>query len=333
MHAKGPPLKLSRHYFMPVLVLALFNGLHLGGLKTFEPWPQVVLLWGSGADMFDYVHHFHFYRLMVASPGLWLEDAWPGYGFSAYVTLFLSLSSVLFGKIHEIISGRRPQGWAWVLFLSLFLLMNGRGAIGWAGWLLCVHACLGVAAGLWPGLAMRTVLQCIIGLSLSLVSSGIFVCTLALFAYFVFVKTATRRKWNLKRLSAARLAGLVLVFVLVPIVAYFVFNHLVEATTKAMLYYGDGLDGLIGVATHGFASQVDRVTMVHVFALGIVAVFFILFFLSGLPARIGKDVVAIILIALGGGIFGLTILTLAFPLIIIAMGKLVRFRVAQGRTR
>ncbi|WGV15414.1 hypothetical protein [Fuscovulum ytuae] len=36
MQAKGLPLKLSRHHFMPVLVLALFNGLHLGGLKTFE---------------------------------------------------------------------------------------------------------------------------------------------------------------------------------------------------------------------------------------------------------------------------------------------------------
>lgn len=332
MHAKGPPLKLSRHYLMPVLVLALFNGLHLGGLKTFEPWPQVVLLWGSGADVFDYVGHFHFYRLMVASAGLWLEDAWPGYGFSAYMTLFLSLSSLLFSKTHEIISGRRPQGWAWVLFLSLFLLMNGRGAIGWAGWLLCVHACLGVAAGHRPGLSFKTVFQCIVGLVLAVVSSGIFLCCTAVFGYFIFVKSATRKRWSLRRISAARLVDLVFVFVMIPVAAYFMVGYLVAAVYKALVFYGDGLRGLIGVATHGIASQIDRITFLHIGAAGLIMILGGLFFLSGFPARIGKDVVAIILIALGGGIFGLTILTLAFPLIIIAMGKLLRFRVAQGRT-
>jgi len=330
MQTRGPRLTLSRQYAMPVAVLVLFNGLHLAGLKTFDPWPQVIRLWGSGIDMFEYIHHFHFYRLMVASPGLRLEDAWPLHGFSAYVSVYLAISTLYFAKIHALVSGRRPQIWAWSLFLALFLLMNGRGAIGWAGWLLCVHACLSVAAGLRPGLAMHTVLQCILGLTLTVVSSGIFVCTLALFGYFIFVKAATRRTWTLRRLSAARLAGLVLVFVLLPVAAYFVFDHLVDTVTKVMLFYGHGLEGLIGVATHGIAAQIDKITLVHVFAAGVMLFLFILFLLSGFPERIGKDVVVIILIALGGGVFGLTILTLAFPLIIIAMAKLIRFRIVRS---
>lgn len=332
MQTTSPRLTLSRQYAMPVAVLVLFNVLHLAGFKTFDPWSQVTLLWGGGVGMLEYIYHFHFYRLMVASPGLWLEDAFPNHGFSAYISVYLAVSTLYFAKLHKLVSGRRPQIWAWGLFLAILLLMNGRGAIGWAGWLLSVHACLGVTAGQWPGLAMRPVLQCILGLTLTVVSSGIFVGSLAVLGYFIFIRGATRRTWTLRRFSAARLPGLVLVFVLLPVATYFVFNYLADAVSKVMLFYGYGLEGLIGIATHGFAAQIDKITTIHVIAAGIMLLLLILFLLSDLPERIGKDVVVIILIALGGGAFGLIILTLAFPLIIIAMAKLLRFRVSRGAT-
>jgi len=317
---------------MPFAVLVLFNLLHLTGLKTFEPWFQVTAYWSGYQTLFNFINNFFFYRLAVASPGLWLEDLWPGHGFSVYASVFLFLSSLLFVRIQWIVSGCRPQIWAWALLVALFMLMNGRGTIGWAGWLMVVHACLSVSAKRRAGLSFTTVLQSTLGLILATVTSGIFICCIFVIGYFSFFHNAT---WpRLRHRTPLRWASLFCGVILLSITLYFAISYLTVAIERVLLFYGGGLDGFVGAATHGFLQEGQiEIGLPFIF----IAVFFLnaafLFLWSSYPHRIGTDVVMIILIALGtGAIFGLTILTLAFPLIFIATGKLVRFRFRTDAT-
>lgn len=56
------------------------------------------------------------------------------------------------------------------------------------------------------------------------------------------------------------------------------------------------------------------------------------FVLSRYWKRLDKTLLAAIVIPIVGGVFGITILTLSFPLVIIAVGTLFRFRASSGRT-
>lgn len=331
MYAPGAPPRISRHNLMPVAILVLLNVLHLVNVKTFVPWSQVTRIWSSDLPLLAYAGHFHFYRTLIASPGLWLEDIWPEHGFSLYVSLFLFLVSLLLVRIQILLSGRAPQLWAWFLLLALFMLMNGRGAIGWAGWILCVHACLGAAMGVRAGLSLKTVCQCFLGLSFATVSSGVLVASVALIVYFVFAEILHRRRKHRWRMSTIRLIGVSLVCIAVPILGYFVFHHLLDAVEKNLNFYGGGLEGMMGIATHGIASQIEKVTTVHVLSGGLVLLFAMLFALSHYRKRIENKLLAAIMIPVFGGIFGITILTLSFPLIIIATGTLFRFHASFDR--
>lgn len=319
---------LRRDYIFPFLVFILINALHLLGLKIYEPWLQVILLWTHHLDLDKLSGNFHFSRLMVSAPGLWLEDRFPDHGFSLYVSIFLFLCALFFSKSHRIVAQRQPQLWTWLLLIPLFFLMNGRGAIGWAGWLLCVHACLRVIHGLQPWLSGKTVFQITVGLIFSTVSSGVFVCSITMVALFGIQGIFRRRQR--RRFSFLRLPGLVFLAALLPVILYFAVSYLLDAIDKALQFYGGGLDGLIRIAEHGIYSSIERFTVVHVVVLFILVVGGGAFLTSRLPARIGWSLITMIAIALFGGFFGLTILTLALPLIIIALGKLFRIRLDSG---
>ena len=102
----------SRAYLIPLLVFVAINALHLLGLKVYEPWLQVILLWTHHLDVADLAGNFHFSRLMVTVPGLWLEDRWPGHGFSTYVSIFLLLCSVLFLNLVSSVPAFSSDEWA-----------------------------------------------------------------------------------------------------------------------------------------------------------------------------------------------------------------------------
>lgn len=320
-------MTIRRDHIMPWFVFVLINLLHLLGIKSYLPWSQVTFLWLSDNELADLTKHFHFYRLLIAIPGLWLEDRLPTHGFSIYISFFLLLSAYLFQKSHRIVTGWPPQLWSWALLIPLFYMMNGRGAIGWAGWLLCVHASLRVMYYVKPAQPGKTVLEITLGLILSVVSSGVFVCSIMLVGLLIF-KVIFRGNWQLRRLTIRQLTGWSLLLVLIPGILYLAISYFVSAVEKALRFYGSGLDGLIGVATHGIFSKIEHLSGIHLLAGFCLLIGMLLFFRSSLPSRIGWNIITIISIALFGGIFGLTILTLAFPLIIIVLGKLFRFRPA-----
>lgn len=331
MRTNGTAPRLSLHALMPVAILVLLNVLHMSSVKTFVPWSQVTHIWESDLPLLAPEQDLHLYRGLIASPGLWLEDLWPMHGFSIYISFFLFLVSLLFVRIQKLVSGRRPELWAWIALLTLFMLMNGRGAIGWAGWLLCVYVCLGATMGVQSGLSLKSACQCIVGLSLATVTSGVFVASVALVAYSAFAG-GFRRRWECRRkMSSIRLMGVSTVLLVSSAYGYFVFDHLFDAVAKALAFYGGGLHGLAGVATHGIASQVERITAAHVFGGGLILLFAMVFALLLYDRRVDRNFVAMIILPVLGGFFGITILTLSFPLIIVASGALFRFNSISDR--
>lgn len=326
MSINGRAPCLSRHVLIPVVILVLLNVLHMSDVKTFVPWSQVTHIWESDRPFPDTETETHLYRSLIAAPGLWLEDLWPGHGFSFYISLFLFIVSLLVARTQVLLSGHPPQLWAWLALLALFMLMNGRGAIGWAGWMLCVYPCLGATMGVRPGLSMMTVSQCILGLSFTTVSSGVFITSVVLIAYFVLVSICLRRwqyPWNM---PTRKPFGLSLLLIATSIAGYLVLDYLFAAVNKILEFYGGGLDGVAGAASHGIAAQIESVTAAHALAGVLVVSLGIVFAWSRYGKRIDSKLLGPIVIPLFGGILGVTVLTLSFPFIIIAIGVLFRFR-------
>lgn len=257
MFTAGTPLRRLRHKVMPVAILTFLNILHFANVKTFDPWSQVTLILSSDLPLLAHSGDFHFYRTLVASPGLWLEGIWPEHGFSLYASLFVFLVSLLFAKIHRLVSGRAPQLWTWFPLLAVFMLMNGRGAFGWAGWLLCVHACLSFSEGVQPGVSAKTMLQLFLGLSIATISSGVFVTCIVFISYFAFAECVSGQRNRRWRMTKTRAIGAAIVFITLPVAAYLAFDHAFDAVRKVLTFYGGGLEGLIGIASHGVASQIE----------------------------------------------------------------------------
>ncbi len=317
---------ILRAWFAPVTIMLLFNAFHMLGLKNFEPWPQVTIIWNGFASLVDYVDHFHFYRLVVASPGLWLEDQLMDHGFSIYASFFLLWSSMLFSNIQQTIAGYRPQLWAWGVLIVLFCLMNGRGTIGWTGWLLVVSTCLSVANANRAKLALGTMLRIALGLLLATVSSGIYVYSFLIFAYFWLLRSDSGTSYQ--GLTYMGIFNRIFGITLLASSLYFVLQQVFWAIQRVVDFYGGGLAGVAGVMSHGIASKLDHIGPMHVVLAFILFLSVISFFAAGYAQKIGSDLVVIIFATLVGGVFGITILTLAIPLMLVAIGKLFRFRLA-----
>lgn len=325
MNSNGKAPRLPCHALIPVAILLLLNVMHMAEVKTFVPWIQVTHIWESDRPFLDPEEETHLYRALIAAPGLWLEDLWPEHGFSIYVSLFVFLVSLLVARTQKLVSGHPPQVWAWFALLALFMLMNGRGAIGWAGWMLCVHACIGATMGVRSGWSVTTVSQCFLGLAFTTVSSGIFIASVALIAYFVLA-TMRLRGWRSPwTLSTTRPFRQSLLLISASVAGYLVLDYLVAAIIKILDFYGGGLGGIVGAASHGIAAQIESVTAAHVLAGVLVVSIGIIFAFSHYGKRVDHKLLAPIVIPLFGAIFGVLVMTLSFPIIIIAIGMLVRF--------
>lgn len=165
------------------------------------------------------------------------------------------------------------------------------------------------------------------GLLLASVSSGIFVYSFIVFTYFWlfrFPKSRVKKQYSYIRIASHTL-GVVLLFVSLK----FALQHVLWAVERVLIFYGGGISGIGGILTHGIISRAGNIDSIHFVSALIMVVSLLIFFFSGYARHVGGDIVLLIMITLAGGIFGVTILTLAIPLMLIAFGKLFYFRFSR----
>lgn len=309
-------------------VAVVYGVLVWTGTKTFSSWSQVQVLWDSGRPVLELTQQFHFARFIIAYPGLALEAALPGRGFSIYIIGMILLSVLQFHRSHRLVTGRSPQVWVWLAFLPLFLLMNGRGAIGWAGWLTCLHAGLAWrCADPRPGLA-RSLLAVVIGLSLATVTSGMFIICVAFVLYCWFfpkrggwrIRTKVKPDPLLPVMALVSVVFLVLLLVLAG-------EYLQDGVVKAVRFFGEGLDGVVGMLSHGLLSRIERFSYPQFVVIAVFGCANLVFLFSRHAKRVGMDLLVAFYLPAAGIAVGFTLATLALPVALIIAGKLVRFRI------
>lgn len=275
------------------------------GLKTFEAWPQVLDLWQAEVHPILLIGHPHLFRYLVAYPGFMLEAYLPSLGFSLYVGLFFAANVALWRKLSLLVCQRKPTVWAWAIFLAAHLAMNGRGVIAWTAWLLCACTCLEMSRG---EIQAGRKLVAMAGASLlAAVSTGVFMVTVSALTYFHWKASRTRPK------KMSRLKRYTLYLVATPIV-FVLANYFATALTKNLDFYGGGLTGALTMLEHGlgvFLLGRSTSILLVLTALSPLLAVAVLLMISGRPMRPAQTLLAF---AIGGGLFGFTVLTLAIPI-------------------
>lgn len=298
-----------------LVVLLLMLAITLSGVKEFAAWPQVWELWMQHATPASLTGHPHLFRYMVAYPGLMLERAYPGLGFSLYCCLFLLLNASVWSAIVRKTHLVSPSYLIWGMFLLAHMFMNGRGVIAWSAWLLGVSLCIDLSRAQvpvkWP--VVRGVAACFLGT----VSTGVFV--IVLFAIFVFFL----ERWKAGGVKLRNFRGL-LVLVLLVLCGYVFVSYFIVSVEKNLDFYGGGMQGLVLMLKHGmgkvfFAGGGLGLVLV-VLALPVGALGALVFFFG---PRI-RPVRKLLIISMAGGLFGFTVLTLAIPLLLCEAGSAMR---------
>lgn len=283
--------------------------LTMAGVKTFGAWDQVTELWEAGVSplLLAVTGHPHFFRFLTAYPGFLLEDRLPGWGFSFYIGFFFACNVALLRHVMRLAAGAAPAWAAWAAFFAVHLFMNGRGVIAWTAWLLCIVLCL----RLWRGEAggLKAVLLAALACWLSAVSTGVFiVVTAALALFYVQFRRRTRGHGVRKALIVA---------CAVPILFY-VIDHLYVAIMKNIDFFGGGLDGVIHMLSHGLGRVLFGSPLLSVLLVAAAAIMMLcLVVLVRLRRRKFTPMEQLLGLPICGGMFGLTVLTLALPVFLV----------------
>lgn len=288
------------------LISFLFGAfLTLSGFKVFEPWGQIVELWGFGYSPLQLVGHPHFFRYIISYPGFFLDSYFQNIGFSLYINLFFAANCLLWHKFVVGYASRAPSFIFWMLFIATHFFMNGRGVIAWTAWLMCIGLCLDlIRSSEHVGFAAtRVILSCF----MAAVSTGIFSVVVFALMYHIFRRI---HNYGVHVRYGDLLGLLVLMFSTYFIVDYFLF-----ALDKNIEYYGGGVGGMISMLQHGMGAFLLHVNLIGLFVAlsgGSVVVYF-LFKRFGFSI---SELNRLRLVCVFGGLFGFTVLTLIIPLLL-----------------
>lgn len=303
------------------LGLSVFVGILIStklGLKAFTPWSQVTDLWESGKTIKELAGNFHFFRYLVAYPGLYLENMLPGFGFSAYVGLFVAASAMLFRASNLLANSRAPGILAWSIFFAAHAFMNGRGAIAWTAWMLCVKLTIGNynKRRLGDLLNFRTSVVIAVSTFLSSVTSGVFLVVTA--SNFMLIASTLRIRSNvfsapirLKSLSSFFLS----VFIILITLGY-ALNYLYLAVKKVRMFFDDAS----GILKHGLGHIISNFNPVVFILLLIVFILVALVLVTLTRRRVHPAICRLLFVGLIGGSLGFTALTLLIPVLTIFFG-------------
>lgn len=286
------------------------------GVKSFSAWPQVIELWQGGVSLESLIGHPHFFRYIIAYPGLALETRYPGFGFSFYCSLYLIINARLWAEIIWKTGFFKPSLIGWCIFFSAHLAMNGRGVIAWSAWLMCISLCVDLSRlevdVKW--FATRLFLSCF----LAAVSTGVFVVALVSIIYFVMIYWRSR--------GGGLLGAKAVFFCISALPFFYIFiDYFIVAIEKNLDFYGGGMRGVLKMLDHGLGQFVLSIDYFGFLAL----IFFIFFFMivmviMHLGVKI-SPIKKLLVISVFGGMFGFTVLTLAIPLLLCELEAFRRY--------
>lgn len=283
----------------------------LVGLKRFEPWDQVLILWQADVSplLLAVTGHPHFFRFVTAYPGFLWDASVPDLGFSLYISIFFAFNVVLWRRLALLVAARAPGILAWIGFLGAHFFMNGRGVIAWTAWLICALLCVQIAHGAANG--TRQIVLATVACWLAAVSTGVFVIVVVALVVFKiqYRRPMPGRTWH----------KMLLVGVSAPAL-YYIAQYLLLSIQKNIDFFGGGLDGLFNMLDHGFGRVLFGSALTAILAVS-GAAFTLLF--AGTLIKMRKapftPVERLLCLAAGGGVFGLTVLTLAVPLALLVL--------------
>jgi len=304
-------VKIKTKKVLGLVVFFAISALLVSGVKVYEPWAQVSVLWNSGRNLRSLSEHFHFERFLASYPGMALEEVLPGIGFGLYVALITAINALLFRSIYLSLTGRRPSLLIYFIFLAAHVAMNGRGPLGWCGWLLCVQLHTKATAKLFtPANTAQMALSAL----MASVSSGVFAVTLAGISWLIF----TRMKPN-SRFRYSEILPIIFSLSALVVVGIVAVRYLTDALTKIYLFFGSYTEiihhgvGIIVSQSDPYIAILAAVALVMAF--GIIA--------SALRGRVRLEIWPPFIIACVGGAFGFTALTLSIPILLIAVGSVL----------
>lgn len=312
-----------------VLGLAVFGGfclLSLTELKVFEAHSQVLYLWDSGQPLLSFIGHFHFYRYLTFYPGLLLEEIYPGIGFSIYISIFATLNTLLFRRVYNAVIGYPPSLFVYIIFLLIHLVMNGRGAIGWSGWLLCLslHCKFSNSDRAGSFLTVGNSGLFFFSILFSSVSSGVFI--VVFMSNLLLVARILRASVLSYKFKFTHLFSIIFANVIIGYSIYFATFYLLDALHKILLFYGS----YTSVIMHGLGLLAIYYDLgVVLLTLVIMAISFILLWVI-LKEKITPVIWLLFIISMAGGAFGFTTLTLNIPLFLIFFSVLLRITLSTS---
>ena len=297
MHNKNNGIVLIVLIYLIILIMIASK------LKVIEPWDQVELLWRSEANPILILGHPHMPRYLLVYPGFLLEDALPGLGFSLYMAYFFIANFVLFRKIALLLSGRSPYWYLYCIFFAAHMAMNGRGAIAWCGWLICLWVCVRLSSKFVK--LSRVFVWVAISCLFATVSTGVFVIVACIYVYYI----GGHIYHNMKISSGAMLVYL---FFLI-IIGSLVMDFFVLSISKNIEFYGGGIEGFFNMFDHGLGIVFTQLSIIGVFLLYVSSCLMLIFVYLVVMGKKFTDMEIIVLVPIFGGIFGYTVLTLFIP--------------------
>ena len=279
------------------------------GLAKFEPWEQVTALWEQGLNPLEMVEHAHFYRFLIAYPGLKLKEYLSEIGFTYYILIFWMFNIALWRRICIIVSGCGARKINTLLFIVVHIAMNGRGAIAWSGWLLCVFVNLRVNRKPFNSLVDPLLLA--LGLLLSAVTTGVFIVAFSVVLLF-FVRQIFYEKTKMQLMMPGRLI-VTLAYVLI---IYHFASYFSVSIFKNIEFFGNGFDSVLNMMSHGAGTYLNKFTEAEL-SLLVTLIFLIVLVIILVRSRRESPILIMVGLASLGGIFGFTVLTLLIPLMLI----------------
>jgi hypothetical protein len=288
------------HVLTILSILGLTIFLNIFGLLQFESWSQVEDLYEYNSSLSALVDHPHFYRYIIALPGLILKHEYVEIGFSIYISIFM-LSSMLLMYL----SSKRSLGFVIVLSCSIMffihLFMNGRGAISWLGWMIILN----IISKEDQNITFFVFLKFMFALLCCSVSSGTFTIAFSTVIFYIF-----KIIFDTKSVKTAIFLGAI--FIIYK-------NIAAEGIERNLSYYSLGTDNpLFNMIEHGFGTIFREYAFLIISLLSLIVILstFIVF---SLRRKIRYWELICVSFPLAGGVFGYTTLTLAIPSIILIL--------------
>ena len=285
-----------------VLVYAMVMAIAYFGVLKFLSWPQVEDLHYSRLDLVLLRDHPHFWRYLIARPGLQLSDRIGDLGFSLYVSNFAVGSLFL---MYYLLRGRPLLiivGAVFSIFVVQFF-MNGRGAISWFGWMAIL------AIMFHPKLVSLPVRIPVLLFALLCcsVSSGTFsVAYISVLAY-----TASRMRH-----------GEIWKNVFVISLILIAYNDLfLEGLVRNLSYYTLGTrNPVVNMLRHGAGAIILNYPVLFVLVIPIFMAIGLWAFLFLRRKPEPREIIALV-VPVAGGVFGYTTLTLLLPSLITVLAR------------